>query len=91
MVDVVQQLTFKFEDLVDKTENAGHIQRAGVMPPTIEVVDALFEKMTQDPDKFADGLRKLGRKYGSVLLPKALVSEISQQATRLQELVKAAF
>lgn len=88
MVDMVTQLSFEFEDLVDKTgEYTQHIKPAGPMPAPIEVVDRFLYKMTRDPQKFADGLRKIGEKYGGVLLPREKVIEIKERVRQVQVLV----
>lgn len=86
LVDMMQQLSFEFEELADKTFTGQLQQRAGDSTP-IEVVDAFLEKMTADPEKFADGLRKIGKKYGSVLLPKDQVRKLTTKTRELQELV----
>lgn len=91
MVDMMQQLTFEFEDMVDLTngfsvQGSGFRVKGGV-PMAIEVVDAFLSKMLQDPEKFSDGLKKIGQKYGSVLLPKAQVKAMQTKAAELQELV----
>jgi hypothetical protein len=88
MVDMVTQLSFEFEDLVDRTGVQTHriVPRGGV-PAPIEVVDAFLEKMTHDPGKFADGLRKIGEKYGGVLLPREKVQALKKEVGRIQEMV----
>lgn len=89
MVDMVTQLSFEFEDLVDKTgaQTARIIPRGGV-PAPIEVVDAFLDKMTADPAKFADGLRKIGEKYGGVLLPKEKIVALRAGMEKVQEMVR---
>ena len=89
LVDMMRQLSFEFDELVDLTEQTGIIRQRVSDPTPIEVVDAFLEKMTADPAKFADGLRKIGRKYGSVLLPKGAVRELTEQAAKLQRLVES--
>ncbi|MGD8388792.1 MAG: hypothetical protein PVG49_16720 [Desulfobacteraceae bacterium] len=89
LVDMVRQLSFEFDELRDLT--AGHargpmISRMGT-PTPIEVVDAFLEKMTRDPEQFADGLRKIGRKYGGVLLPKETVAALRKKAAEFSDLV----
>lgn len=84
MVDIVEQLSFKFDELSDKTGTQ--------YPPTrehmsIKILDAFLERMTRNPEKFADGLRKIGRKYGSVLLPKEQVAAMRAKARELQQMV----
>ena len=89
MVDMMQQLTFEFEDMVDLT--GGRLTAKGKagddLPMAIEVVDSFLSRMLQDPERFSDGLKKIGQKYGSVLLPKAQVKAMQTKAAELQELV----
>jgi hypothetical protein len=89
MVDMMQQLTFEFEDMVDLTGGrlTARDKSGDDLPMAIEVVDAFLSKMLQDPEKFSDGLKKIGQKYGSVLLPKAQVKAMQAKAAELQELV----
>lgn len=86
LVEMVQQLSFQFEELADKT--GVPLSRPTVaMPTPIEVVDTFLARMLRNPEKFSDGLKKLGQKYGSVLLPKERVREMKQKAEELQRLV----
>ena len=95
LVDVVQQMSFEFEELQDKT-NPLTIKRERVganghspvlLPAPVEVVDAFLARMLKDPEKFADGLRKIGKKYGSVLMPKEHVMALKAKALELQRMV----
>jgi hypothetical protein len=86
LIDMMQQLSFEFEDLVDKTFDGPVARRVGP-PAAIDVVDAFLSKMTANPEQFADGLRKIGAKYGSVLLPKEHVKQLAAKAAELQQLV----
>ena len=89
MLDMVTQLSFEFEEFEDKTgEQTPRIRPQGGMPMPIEVVDAFLERMTRNPEKFADGLGKIRKKFGSVLLPRQMVSEIQCKAAELQEMVE---
>lgn len=92
MVDMVKQLSFEFDDLDDRTGDGGlaaHLIRpAAGMPTPIEVVDAFLGKMLQEPEKFADGLRKIGKKYGSILLSKDRVEAMKRKARELEQLVE---
>ncbi len=86
MVEMVRQLSFEFDgfrDAVGLTVPGGGDQS---MP--IAIVDALFEKMMAEPERFSADLAKLGRKYGSVLLPRARVSEITATTKKLQALLE---
>ena len=84
MVDIVEQLSFKFDDLIDKTDTR-YPQSRELM--SIKILDAFLERMTKNPEKFADGLRKLGKKYGSVLLPREQVTAMRAKARELQQMV----
>jgi hypothetical protein len=83
LADIVQQLTFRFEELSPVVDEAP----AGGMSAPIEVVDALLEKMTANPERFAGELRRLGEKFGSVLLPKDQLRAMQATAAELQRLV----
>lgn len=93
MVDMVQQLTFEFEELVDRTgaklPPGPQTPKKGAdgVPMAIEVVDSFLSKMLENPEKFSDGLRKIGQKYGSVLLPQGTVAQVKAEAARLQALI----
>ena len=89
LVDMVKQLSFEFEDLVDLyNESASPARKpAGVSAP-VAVVDAFLEKMLKNPERFSADLEKIGRKFGSILLPKTRVAEMQKKAAELQELVK---
>ena len=86
MVEMVQQLSFEFDDLEDMT-GADTVSISG-RPTPIAVVDALIRKMMSDPERFASDLQRLGKKFSSVLLPKARAREIEDTARKLQELVR---
>jgi len=89
-VDAFEQLAFNFEDMVDKTFKSEidiprpRTRHAGDgMAP--EMVDALLEKMTRQPEIFADSLRNLRAKYfsGGVILEKARLASMRQKAADL--------
>jgi len=91
LVDVVQQMSFEFEELQDKTApmtiKRERLKTVSALPAPVEVVDAFLERMLKDPEKFADGLRKIGKKYGSVLMPKEHVMALKAKAAELGRLV----
>jgi hypothetical protein len=92
MVDAVTQMTFEWDDLVDQAGlKVGPGEREIDAP--VEIVDAFFQKMLEDPERFAAGLRKLGEKYGSVLVPRKrfdeIVSALKTHSDQLQGLVKS--
>jgi hypothetical protein len=86
IVDAVQQLSFEIDGLVDKS--GMDIPKRQVSPATpIAVVDAMLKRMTENPEVFADGLRKIGAKYGSVLLPKAQIIDMKKRIADLSEMI----
>lgn len=84
LADMVQQLTFELDDLTGALPDAP--VPSGKSAP-IEVVDALLEKMTRNPERFAGELRRLGKKFGSVLLPKDQLQEMMAKAAELQKMM----
>jgi len=86
-VDLVQQIAFEFDDLVDHLGPGPRVKSRAAVPMPVEVVDAFLARMTRNPEEFADGLRKIGEKYGSVLLPKERLRMIESRVAELQDLV----
>jgi len=88
LVDMMQQVTFEFEDLavnvgmLDKTDMSGD-------PAAIAVVDSFLGRMLEDPSRFSSGLKKLSKKYGSILLDKTEVAAMKAKAVELSKLVDA--
>lgn len=82
---IMEQLTFEFDTLTDY--DPGAVDSKERAPAPFVVVDALLEKMMSNPEQFSDELRKLGAKFGSVLLPKAQYAEIKSHTQRLTELM----
>ncbi len=88
VVEMVEQLSFQFEELVDKTTGGGITFKSSVAAPTpVEVVDAFLSRMLQNPERFAEGLKKIGHKYGSVLLPREQITAMKAKAAELQAMV----
>ena len=89
MVEMMSQLSFEFENMVDKSGigDRGPGARKDGAPAAIAVVDAFLERMLREPERYSADLRKLGRKFGSVLLPKAQVSAMQAKAQELQEII----
>lgn len=91
MIDGVTQLSFQWEE---------HVAREGMraepgdnVNAPVEIVDAFLQKMLKDPEKFADGIRLLSEKYGSVLVPRKrfdqIVGALKSQAAELSNLVSS--
>ena len=89
MVEMVTQLSFEFDDLVDQMDRTPNIRPRGGVPMPAEVVDAFLTRMTRNPEKFADDIRKIREKHGAVLLPKERVREMQRQAAKLTAMVGA--
>lgn len=89
MVEMMTQLSFSFDSLVDKSDirpQAADVRRDGV-PAAIAVVDAFLGKMMKNPEQYSEDLKKIGKKFGSVLLPKDQVSAMQAKAAELQEIL----
>lgn len=86
-VDLLEQIVFEFDGMEDETVPTPQIRPRAGRPMPIEIVDTFLERMTSNPEKFADGLRKIGDKYGSVLLPKERLHMIESRASELMALV----
>lgn len=89
MVEMMTQLSFEFENLVDKSgipQDGRQASRDGA-PAAIAVVDAFLERMLRNPGRYAEDLKKIGAKFGSVLLPKTQVSAMQAKAAELQKIL----
>jgi hypothetical protein len=80
LADIVKQLTFEFEHTLES-------ERVPAGAVSIEIVDNLLEALTAEPEKFRAELQRLGRKFGSVLLPKEQVTAMQVQVENLQRMV----
>ena len=89
MVEMMTQLSFEFEDIIDKSDirlPTSDFRRSGA-PTAMAVVDAFLEKMLSDPEKYTEDLKKIGQKFGSVLLPKKQVAAMQTKAQELQAIL----
>jgi hypothetical protein len=89
MVEMMTQLSFEFEDLIDKSDfrpQTSDARHDGV-PAAIAVVDAFLERMLRNPERYSEDLKKIGRKFGSVLLPKEQVAAMQVKAQELQTIL----
>ena len=87
MVEMMTQLSFEFEDLVDKT---GYTWQPGEKigaPTAMAVVDAFLEKMLSNPERYTEDLKKIGQKFGSILMPKEQVAVMQAKAQELQAIL----
>ena len=89
MVEMMTQLSFEFEDLVDRSEVRGQrseVRREGTST-AMAVVDAFLEKMLSNPERYTEDLKKIGQKFGSILMPKEQVAAMQTKAQELQEIL----
>ena len=88
LVDIMEQVSFEFEDMAvdigvfDAPDISGD-------PAAIAVVDSFLGRMLESPEKFSGGLKKLSRKYGSILLDKTEVAAMKKKAAELSTLVES--
>ena len=89
LVEMVEQLTFEFDDLVDA---------AGIVPPirprkpqgnvAAQMVDRFLEKMLSDPEKHTADLKKISEKFGAVLFSKVQMKALKEKLRELDEIVR---
>lgn len=93
MIEMMTQLSFEFGDLVDKTMGAKNpVKRKKTVtvaraPAAIAVVDAFLGKMLRNPEQYSEDLKKIGQKFGSILLPKTQVSAMQAKAAELTQIL----
>lgn len=88
LVDMMEQVTFEFEDYAGAVGIADNTDMAGD-PAAIAVVDSFLARMLENPERFSSGLKKLSKKYGSILLDKTEVAAMKAKAAELSRLVEA--
>jgi hypothetical protein len=89
MVELMTQLSFEFENLIDKSDfrpQTSDVRHDGA-PTAMAVVDAFLEKMLSNPERYTEDLRKIGQKFGSILMPKAQVAAMQHKAAELQTIL----
>lgn len=91
LADMVKQLTFEFEDLKkaeealpdDRRTLAVKIKPIAPEPAPVVMVSTFLDKMTKEPEKYANELRMLRDKFGKVLMPKEMFGEIQELSRKL--------
>ena len=86
LVDMMEQVTFEFEDFAGEMFDNADISGD---PAAIAVVDSFLGRMLENPERFSSGLKKLSKKYGSILLDKTEVAAMKTKAAELSRLVEA--
>jgi hypothetical protein len=87
LADMVKQLTFEFEDLKTPRPALAAKVRPGMEPAPVVMVSSFLDKMTKEPEKYANELKLLRDKFGKVLLPKEMFGEIQDLSQRLSGLL----
>ena len=91
LADMVKQLTFEFEDMkAARPALAGKVRPQIHEPAPVVMVSSFLDKMTKDPERYANELKLLRDKFGKVLLPKEMfgqIQELSQQLSGLLDKV----
>lgn len=89
LVDMMQQLSFEFDDLLD----ASGVVLPPVMPRVkkgtlpVQLVDRFLEKMLSDPERFQDDLIRLQKKFGAVLFSKLQARALKQKVAELGDML----
>lgn len=89
LVDMMQQLSFEFDDLVDASGMA--------LPPVtprinrdslpVQMVDRFLEKMLADPERFQADLMRIQKKFGAVLFSKVQARALKQKLAEIGEML----
>ena len=91
LADMVKQLTFEFEDMkAARPALAGKVRPQIHEPAPVVMVSSFLDKMTKDPERYANELKLLRDKFGKVLLPREMfgqIQELSQQLSGLLDKV----
>jgi len=90
MVELMTQVSFEFEDLVDRSDAVDREQPGGRddSPAAVAVVDAFLSRMLKDPERYAADLKRIGEKFSSVLLPRSRAAAIKAKAGELSRLLE---
>lgn len=85
VVEVVEQLAFELDELAHGDGLSMPVRGAHAPSMAPAIVDALLTKMTREPEKFSDDIRRLRDKHAAVLMPKATMDAIRAQASGLMD------
>ena len=89
LADMVKQLTFEFDELkAARPALAGKVRPQLHEPAPVVMVSTFLDKMTKEPEKYANELKLLRDKFGKVLLPKEMFGEIQDLSHRLSGLLE---
>jgi len=88
LADMVKQLTFEFEDLKTPRPALAAKIRPGLDPAPVVMVSTFLDKMTKEPERYANELKLLRDKFGKVLLPKDMFGEIQDLSHKLSGLLE---
>jgi len=89
LADMVKQLTFEFEELkTAKPALTTKIKPSVHEPAPVVMVSTFLDKMTKEPERYANELRLLRDKFGKVLLPKEMFGEIQELSQKLSGLLE---
>ena len=89
LADMVKQLTFEFDELkTAKPALTTKIKPIAHEPAPVVMVSTFLDKMTREPEKYANELRLLRDKFGKVLLPREMFGEIQSLSHKLSGLLE---
>ena len=88
LVGMMQQVSFEFEDIAVDIGMFSEKDTSGD-PAAVAVVDSFLGRMLESPERFSAGLKKLSKKYGSILLDKTEVAAMKSKAAELSRLVES--
>jgi len=88
LADMVKQLTFEFEDLKAARPALAAKLRPGLEPAPVVVVSSFLDKMTKNPERYANELKLIRDRFGMVLLPRDMFGQIQEVSHKLSGLLE---
>jgi len=88
-VDIMHQLTLGFDEPEAKEalEKLRLVPDSDPVPAWIQLVTKALDRLTLEPQKYADQIREIQVKYGDIFIPRDTVRELKKKTADLQELL----
>ena len=88
LADMVTQLSFEFDEILQNSPQPAKYLPKFEWPTAAEIVTRTLDRMTADPERYAEALQHIHRKFKSVLMPKEKARALKETVARLGYLLK---
>ncbi|MBN1495918.1 MAG: hypothetical protein JXA07_04060 [Spirochaetes bacterium] len=90
-VEMVTQLTLGFDNDEgrDAIEKLRLTPDKDAVPAWVRVVTQFLDRLADDPQRYADQIRKIQEKYGDIFIPRDKLQQIRRMSNELQQLLKS--